>query len=314
MAHKATYDVPSAAARRFGLSIGGNRHEWHVACPFRCSPGNGGKDRFRIFEDGGYWCGNCGAKGWLDDNKRGFTPDPLAVQRLEDLQKQQQQEARDKQTKWELAHAHAPWQQWSEQMPEEKWQEWMNMGVPESFVPEYTLGWIPAKRIWEDGLGELNLPAFTIPIHAPANCRVVNVQFRVENPPEGVGKYRQERGIAAAAFYLNKLTTGDVIVCEGAKKAMILGWEMEMAMQIIGLPSNVPGVAVLETIAAFNFETIYLMLDPNSDLAIKRAIKYLGARTRVSRLPDKPDDLITKYGWRKDKFKLYMKMARKEGV
>lgn len=306
-------EVRDLAARRFGILLQGDKDEWHSACPFQCPPDSGGSDRFIIFKEGNYWCRNCGASGWLKEKERGWRPSSADLELIAKRHKAQQQSDAEKLAAWQRAHAHAPWKDWMEQMPIEKWAEWETMGMPESVITQYSLGWREEVEIMTEKYGRLTLPAFTIPIAAPMNCEIVNIQYRLENVPAGVGKYRQAYNIPAAALYANQNQQGIVWVVEGAKKALVLNRLFDAKHQVVGLPSNVPSPALLEKIASYPFETIYLAFDPNSDNAIRRAVKYLTNRVRVLRLPDKPDDLVLAHGWDAARFLRYAKFARKEG-
>lgn len=316
MSGPATYDVVSYAARRFGETLAPGRQRWNTRCPLHCPPDSGGTDRFVIYADGGYWCSKCGAKGWLDEIDRNWRPDPNRQTLMVDRIKEEEDKQQLSLLRWQAAHqVNPPWQQWHENMPDSKWAAWMEMGIPEDAIAGYTLGWNPARRLLDKDQHKLELPAFTIPIAAPANCQIINVQARIEDPvPDSVGgKYRQEATIPAAAFYANKLKSGVLWMVEGAKKAIILAYEFEMQMQVVGLPSKVPHSRLLETAASFDYEQIILALDPNSQEASKRAAKILGERCRLLYLPAKPDDLITQYNWTKEKFLGYMRYARKGG-
>ena len=63
-----------------------SRKEASGPCPLLC---NGGDDRFVLFEDGGYWCRQCGSTGWVTDSDKPMTVDELTSRRLAALERKQ---------------------------------------------------------------------------------------------------------------------------------------------------------------------------------------------------------------------------------
>jgi hypothetical protein len=293
--------ILSIAYTRWGLSPRRFGKEYHAPC-FKC----GGRDRLIIFSDGGYYCRQCQVKGWLDDDKK-HEVDPLAViMNAERIARERAiQEKRN--ADWEAGYRAGYWRGWHDGMNQANRWWWNSQGISNHLIDRFGLGYNPRKTI-ETPQGEMTLPAYTIPIRDPETDNVINIQYRLADSPAGIGKYRQESGITAAAFYAepNCIAGDDAIVLEGAKKAIVVWDRLDAAIQVVGLPGCTPGEIVLEKLKVF--KRIWLALDPGTEHAAKR-IKKILPQARVMRLPDKPDDIWLRHGMTIDLFREYMRQA-----
>lgn len=295
--------VESVMYRRFGLAVKKTGNEWHSGCP-RC----GGHKRFVIFANGGMYCRECPQRGWLDDDQKNFKPDPLLlIQRAEEIKRRRaEQDARD--TEWQAGYRAGYAQGWHDALTEINRAWWRARGIEDTIIEKYQLGYCPNKHVQTDA-GEIEMGAYTIPIRNPVDWKIVNVQYRLENPPTGVGKYRQERGISAAAFFAERADCGatNALVVEGAIKAMVCYDGIEGATQVIGLPGCAPSEKIIEQMKVFR--RLWIALDPGAESAAQRLKDEL-PQARVLDLPDKPDDLFLHGGLTRAKFHDYARQAR----
>ena len=295
--------VESTAFRRWGLNPKKVGKEWHSPCPF-CREG---RDRFIIFGNGATYCRVCGSKGWLDDDHRDWKPDPLKVQLVSERTEKLERERQERLAAWQRAYRDGYVQGWHDAMQEQHRAYWRSEGIPDWAIDGYKLGFCSGKEIAVEH-AEVVLPAYTIPIYNPTTHAIVNIQYRLLEPPPGVGKYRQEYGLPAASFYAADKVEGDAIVVEGAKKAIVLFQTLERTMQVVGLPSNSPSEHLIRELETFT--RLYLILDPHSHSQVDRIVRLLHPRVRVVTMATKPDDAIVHYGLDKEGLVAFLKMAR----
>lgn len=282
------------------------KDEWHGPCP-TC----GGTDRFIVWRDrGNYWCRQCGLKGFLDGNAEQPSADEIAA--LE--QRIREREERDRLLQTEAGRRLAEEQYWRgfhDCMDQQHRQYWLDEGIPDWAVDYFDLGFCPAKRIQYDGQ-TYTYPAYTIPIVEPVSGRPLNVQYRLVDAPAEIGKYRQEANLPAAPFFFDRdHNAGDVaLVVEGSKKAIVVGCTLDdHTLQFVGIPSNNPSEAIIETVS--KYETVFVALDPGAEKQARRIAGLIGSRARVVTLPAKPDDLIVKYGASGDDLRRLIRQAVK---
>jgi hypothetical protein len=93
--------------------------------------------------------------------------------------------------------------------------------------------------------------------------------------------------------------TGDVLICEGMKKAAVTWINLYPAdgfdMAIVAAPSKSPGKDMLNALSKAN--AVYIALDPDAYMgkspAVNRLVKMLPMEKRVIKLPCKADDFFT---------------------
>lgn len=295
--------VKETCYRRWGLSVKktGVKH-WNGPCPV-C----GGIDRFYVTEHGRCVCNQCDFRAWLDDDQK-FKPDPLRMIKRAEIMAQEKEEQARRWEDWSNGFlAGAYWKEWHDKMTVMNRQWWADQGISDEQIDSYELGYLAEKQI-KVGEKDLTLPAYTIPIRDLNTLDIVNIHYRLLNPPPGIGKYRYEHGIPAREFYAVPGLTGKAFVCEGAKKAMVTHRFIREYLdhQVIGLPGCTPSEGVLERLK--EFDEIWLGLDPGCEAQAKKFKKAL-PQTRIMTLPDKPDDLWLA-GMTIHQFKQYIELAR----
>ena len=300
--------------KRWGLDPKRMGDELHSACP-RCMTG---VDRFMIYlEDGGYFCRQCGLKGWLDDDQRRFHPDPDMLWNQEQHEEQERRHRKELVEVWRRGYAAGLWQGYYHALLENpqslSW--WKHKGVSEWAIQTYKLGYCVARRVGTDK-GVVTVPAYTIPIRRPSDGEIVNVHYRLDVPPEmekDIGKYRGEtlpgdEYLPAAAFYSNRKVNGPALVVEGAIKAMVLYERLERKVQVVGLPSCLPSHFLIEELKSY--DPVWIALDPGFTKQAERIAGFLG-RGSIVELPYKPDDAFVLHDMTVEQFRDYCRQGRR---
>lgn len=284
-------DVYGLTLAKFGIPLKKVGREWHGACPF-C---RGGTDRFVVFEPkGNYWCRHCNEKGWLVDQKRTYLPNDEFLRQIAEKAEQDRKERAEELLRWQEKMKPQVILGWHNALSEKHRQIFNAQGIRDVLLDSFSVGYVPDKVIKYEGHFQ-KLPAYTIPIVSPVTKKIVNIQFRLIDPPYGVGRYRQVLDIPQANFYVSEKTSGDVVyVVEGAKKAMVFADFMGMRDQVVGIPGINPHFDNIEEFK--QFDRVVLLPDPMQDYAkmqhlIKRFMTTL-QNFYVVRLMDKPDDMI----------------------
>lgn len=303
----------SAAWRRWGISPKRRGDEFYAPCPW-C----GGKDRFVIFaEDGGYFCrdgdGHCGRKGWLDDDKRNFTPDPLRLAKQRERDAQEREERREKIRLWQSGYRAGYWQGYHDAMKEVHRAWWRSKGVTDELQDFYGFGYC-ANKLIQIGDGEVAVECYTLPTRDPKTWEVTGMHYRLApGYAEQYGRYRYEYKVPQQAFYALQRTEGRIlIVVEGGIKTAVLKRVLKpenVDAQIVGLPSAQPSHYVLDEVASLKFKQRYLVLDPGANGASEKVAHAIGG-AKVVTLPCKPDDAFLQYGLTLPRFREYLLWGR----
>lgn len=275
-------DIISLAFSRFGIHLTATGQEFHGPCP-EC----GGTDRWIVWAEGNHFCRQCGLKGWLNAN---FTPSPDHLRLAQEREAAVAAAVQDRLTRWQHNGAKQHVVEYHEALRDRDRAWWAAQGLTELQQDYYLLGYCAHKRVLVEGEQFQETEAYTIPIHSPFSHELVNIQYRLSNPPLGTGKYRQETGLPAAIFYATTRTEGDVLIVEGAKKAAVLSGLVGDSVQVAGLPGICPSHRLLEELGAFRRK--WLLPDPDvMDSQLKRFRDRL-TQLKVVRFHRKIDDLI----------------------
>jgi len=277
--------------------IRSDKVSWRGPCP-RCV----GHHRLLVFVDHPFpkWhviCDMCGYKAWADqmnpnlkqpisnEAKRAYAEKAASEQRLKDAERGRKLKA------FSDSEIGA---EYHERMTASQRQTWRDAGIPDDWQDYFTLGY--THRTFAHDGKPFSSDAMTIPIY-DFGRKSVNMQYRIMSPPEGVGKYRQEAGLPSAAFLSDpdrSTFTDEVIVVEGAKKAMVLSVYGTAAMMTIGLPGARSWAGMVERLQAVG--RVYVMLDPDARQPAADLCRAIGKNARLVRVPEKPDDLLMKFG------------------
>ncbi len=291
---------------------------WRGPCP-RC----GGHRRFLIFTDRewpswNFTCSGCGASGFADDLNHAVRQPVSPELRKQWAEKnRQEQETRDAYRRQRLQEfsTHELYRELHDRMTDANREWWASQGIATDWQDFFRLGYIPDRQ-FADGDVLFHSPAYSIPVF-DLGWQLVNMQYRLLNPPEGVGKYRQEAGLPAAAFLSrpDQDLSGRVYVVEGAKKAMVLCSRRGLGSpQVVGLPGALSwaGIPPRLTEAA----EVFVILDPDAQLAATRLTHTINqaANRQIAYqvgLAAKPDDAWLSYGMHTDEWNWILDKARR---
>lgn len=313
-----TQHTPPAEFSQLGLfgnfiSLRGGR-EWHGPCPF-CQ----GHDRFRIHTDKPFpkwnWaCRKCGKTGWADQLNASLKQQ-LDPARLEFIRQAEAERAAAR--KAEILKAiegftvSEVWEALHERMTQENYAWWEKQGIPPEWADFWRLGYTSEKQFEHDGQA-FTRPAYTIP-KFDLTWKPTNMDYRLLEPPPGVGKYRPAYGLPAAAFYSrpDKAELDDeIFVVEGSKKAMVVSIKADLseARQVIGVPSKNSWAGIEERVK--DCGRVWIILDPDGQVWAHKLAKVIGKAARVIELPTKPDDAFLQYGMTPALWRDYLRHGR----
>jgi hypothetical protein len=318
---------PSDIIERFGQLAdlrfrGGN--EWSSACP-QCGGGRGGRDpsdRFRVWERPGqssnFWCRTCRYVGFADDNKEVAPPSPERRQEIDDMRlRLAEQEKKRIAAKIAELETQSYWRGFHDAMNEIHRQLWRDQGIPDSLQDYFQLGYTEDHTYGHEGQ-LFKSPAMTIPIFAPG-WKPINVQYRLMQPADGAGKYRFTAGLPAPLYLTDPDSEprGPTLLVEGAKKGIVTYLQVGHNLCVVAVASKTPSEDVIARLK--DCDPVYVALDPDAytkspkqkGTAAQRLGTILEGRARFVRLPEKPDDLFTRYGFTAASFMRYVNQASK---
>lgn len=279
--------------------------EWSAACPHCGGGGNrpDKSDRFRLFAANGgqnarVWCRRCGHFEWADANDI-KPPDPVRIKAADELRRElAQREELRLQTKIQELRQAAYWEGYHDAMGDTQRAMWRREGISDGLQDYFRLGYV-AERTFNNGAEFFTSPAMTIPVF-DVGWQAVNVQYRIVQPPLGVGKYRFTAGLPAPLYLTDPdhEPAGPTVVVEGAKKAIVLYAHIGHRFHVVAVPSKSPSRELLQRLS--QCEPLYIALDPDAYTdgnSMRRIEQMVGKQARYVRLPAKPDDCINQYGF-----------------
>lgn len=297
--------------------------EFSAACP-RCGDsghiGSDPPDRFRMFspepgKNARGWCRACSFFAWADEGEDYSRPSPEAIAAAQaERERLAAEELERTKAKLRAIQASPFWREWHDRMTTEQRRLWQQRGLCDYLIDYYALGYRTDYTLAWNGQ-QWTSPALTIPHYGDA-WSLTNVQYRLQEPPPGAGKYRQTTGLPAAMFRTEpeQALTGAVLVVEGAIKSIVLyqhlgSAPLDFPLSIVGIPSKTPSASMLQELK--DAEVVYIGLDPDAyDGSAQRMGQKLGRdRVRYVHFPAKPDDLIVQYGLDGDALKKYLRAA-----
>lgn len=281
--------------------------EASASCPM-C---HNGRDRFLIFADGGYWCRQCNAKGWIDEEDSEWSkldPTERRLRLLEAEQRRARHEREEQQRQLTALQRMAKCQDhihYHSDMTTDQMEYWLNEGMTVETIMKYKLGWCP--RCPTDFNGR---SSYTIPVFGRDGETLTNIRHRLIGDGDG-GKYRPHlSGIPVQLFNSQVLSTSasaaSILVLEGEKKSICLD------------QCGFPNVSVMGK-RSFKrewldwlkpFQAVYIALDPDATESADGLARLFDNRARVVNLPVKADDFFHIYGGTKSDFEWFLKRAR----
>jgi hypothetical protein len=186
---------------------------------------------------------------------------------------------------------------------------WTAAGIDEIHQNLWHVGHVSNRGV-KDEDGRLHMvSAFTIPKYEYPS-HLINIDFRLINPPEGIGRYRPMAGLAPALWYNkpdNEIGTEVVWIFEGSKKAMVMSAFLGDEYPVLGVPSNRSWCGVADMVK--NVSRVYVCLDPDSWIPARKLCRSIGPNARQISLPDKADDAVLA-GMTREQFDAIVSMAR----
>jgi hypothetical protein len=266
------------------------------------------------------WCRKCGYK-WWEGKKDGKQIDPQTLALLQ----QQAKEAEDKRTeerKVKLAQFSTSelWNELHRRMGDEQKEWWRKNGIPRDWQDYLKLGYTPDKT-YQSKNGLLHSPAYTIP-YFTYGFVFRTMQYRLCNPDNLEDRYRFEYDLGTSYYMTTpSLKIGDeVVVCEGAKKAMVTKIWGERNLTILAVPSkNDWHCGIIEAVK--DCGRVYILFDPDCyDLPPDSTNNWtpqpvLFAKelknARIMECPVKIDDAFIHYGLDQSEWKALKKQSVK---
>lgn len=270
-------------------------------------PQCGGTRRFVIFTDHEWplfhgYCDQCGykIKAW---ERVKYHLDPIkleACRREREAEERIEAEAR----KLKLAEFTTAelWNELHARMTDEHIVWWENNGIPRGLQDYLHIGFNPDKAYYDDDKVLCHSPAFTIPWFGPG-FQFLTMQYRLINNTNR--RYIFEDGLGGGRhFYMTEpdQPIGDkVVVCEGAKKAIVTQFWLADGFTVLAASSANTFDAALE--ATKDCGLRYVIFDPDvKPYWIQKAIATNPKTTHAVRLPFKIDDGWLHYDLDRSKF------------
>lgn len=212
-------------------------------------------------------------------------------------------------------HDAGQWRRYHDAMDAQAREWWAAKGIPPSRQDSWMLGYTPDRPYQVDET-IFHSSAFVMPMWSFANGRpssVQTVQYRLNDPVAGAGRFRFEKGLGTAPFITRQdwhagETSGAFdgltacLVVEGPRKAATVRSFVSPHLQVIGIPSKLDTGGVLEDLKKFQF--VWVILDPDARIKPANALptwvrndyrlcKAIGVgKSAVVSLPDKIDDML----------------------
>lgn len=272
-------------------------------------PECGGNRRFVIFTDNPWplfhgYCDECPCKikAWERVHTR---VDPIELQKLKAAQEAEER-AKAEYRRKKLAEftTRELWEELAQRMTSQHIEWWESQGIPEDLQHYLRIGYLAEKKFWHgtpDGKVMHSSPAYTIPWF-DLGFEFKTMQYRLISPPDPADRYRFEDGLGGGGehFYMvnpDEPIRDKVIICEGAKKAIVTWQWLAPASQrftILAAPSANTLRPALEATRECGLR--YIILDPGAEIWASRAKTTNPKTTHIVRLPAKIDDMYLYYG------------------
>lgn len=284
---------------------------WRGPCP-RC----GGHRRLLIFTDHAFpkWhclCDGCGLKAWADQLAPAVRQETTPEQRREWAARNQsdrvEREARRQEKLAEFSTSEI-WAELTQRMTDEHRLWWEKQGVPLEWQRHLRIGYVPSK-VYRGADGQLHTSrAYSLP-YFHTGFEFAALQYRLFDPPTPTDRYRFEAGLGTTYYQTQPQSPiGErVIICEGAKKAIVTCVNTPDEYTVLAVPSKSDFGGVTEAVKEATH--VYIMLDPDAETRAQKLADEIGPAARVATLPVKVDDAIVQYGITQADLLAYLRQA-----
>jgi hypothetical protein len=259
---------------------------------------NAWPDRCRWFTDGKArgWCRQCGSIFWPDEaaSQRVSTAEQETWRREREQTEQRRKAEAEKAL--ENLRQEKSWLQYVEMMDASARAWWEKQGIPGEWQDHLQLGYTPRRAYWGPNEELRYSPAYTVP-YFHTDFQFMTLQYRLSDATDPSQRYRFEHGLGTSYYQAEPgAPIGErVIICEGAKKAMVLhirGGQDDLT--VLAIPSKGGFAGVVEAVA--DRDRVYILLDPDAGAQARKLAGAIGPAARVVDLPVKIDDGIMQYG------------------
>lgn len=286
-----------------------DKKSWRGPCP-QC----GGHRRFVMFTDKEWplwngFCDQCGMviKAW---QRVRFQYDPQKAAAMEAEQARLDAERAEYRRKKLAEFASSElWAEMQERLTREDIDWWESQGVMQDIQKYLRIGRTPDKAYYNDDRVLVHSPAYTIPWFGK-DFELKTMQYRLLN--DATRRYIFEDGLGGGMHYY--MTEPDqpikdkVIICEGAKKAIVTWFWLSEGFTVLAASSANTFDAALE--ATKNCGLRYVLFDPDVKPHFRnKAIATNPKTTHEVRLPFKVDDGWIKYGLDRSQFMKILESA-----
>lgn len=293
-----------------------NQNHYRSSCPeckdFNHSSKSGPPDRFQMWirsQATGApfgWCNRCNYK-WWPGKETGQEIDPETLRKLK-AQSDARQQAQDNRRREKLAEFtdQEIWKEYCERMESKNQDWWINQGIPLEIQQYLSLGYRKNKKYMYQG--ELHeSPAYTIPWFGE-NFDFLTMQYRLTNSIDPSDKYRFEYELEGGKTHFFRADPSEkigdkVIVCEGAKKAMVTRYQLlsiDTKFVVIAAAAKSTIDPIIEAVKESGL--VYVIFDPDGIGQSKKLCREIGKNAHPVRLPYKVDDGFLQYGLRQNDF------------
>ena len=307
--------------------------EWSSTCP-RCGgsihPDGSYPDRFVMLLNARgrspvfAFCRRGDYVWWPGKEDDGQAIDPATLELLrrqaEEAEKRRQNEVRVKLASFTTQEL---WVELNRRMSEENRQWWRDQGIPDDWQDYLQLGFIPDK-VFSVNENFVHSPAYTIPYFHGRDF--LTMQYRLTAPDIGRDKYHFEQYLGAPYYMVTPMipVMDKVIVCEGAKKAIVSyisgGTESDHTLLGVASKNSWRSSGILEAVK--HCKRVYICLDPDCWQEPENArpgwlpepIKFgieVGKAARIVELPMKVDDAFLRYNLDEIEWKAALQQAKR---
>ena len=293
-------EIIALAERRWpGLEL--RRKSTHEACGPCPICRQATTDGFVVFEDSGYLCRKCGAKGWIDEND----PHPpsreqLLEIRVRALERKQEEHERRLTALEQMARCkdHVTYHQ---MLDDDDREYWHSQGMLDATIDKYLLG-----ICYSCPTDSQHRPSYTIPVINGG--KLVNIRHRLVT--DSGDRYRPHApGLGATLFNADNVYADapEIMVVEGEKKSLVVGQYGFLTVGTMGKAGFQPAWA-----KRFDkFKRVLVALDPDAEDQAQQVAGLFGGRGWVVPMPCKPDDLFTKYHGTPAMLQRFVELARR---
>lgn len=270
------------------------------------------------------FCRKCNYR-WWEGQKDGVGIDPatlaLLQQQAKEAEEKRKEERREKLARFSTTEL---WNELHDRLGAEQREWWRKNGIPDDWQDYLKLGYTPDKA-YNSRTGLEHTPAYTIP-YFDYGFVFKTMQYRLCNPSEPADRYRFEHGLGTSYYMTtpNRHITDEVIVCEGAKKGMVvrIQGDNNYGVTVLAVPSKSDwkSCGILEAIK--DCGRVYILFDPDcydqppdsnanwTPQPIQFA-REIGSNAKIMECPVKIDDAFIHYGLDKNEWNALKKQAVK---